>query len=52
MYVVKWESNIIDLLNSSPSALTGDKSSDKPAFLSALDKYFLPDKFNFGLLWC
>ena len=23
--------------------------SSKPAFLSALDKYFLPDKFNFGL---
>ena len=35
------------LFNSLPASVTS--CSSKPAFLSALDKYFLPDKFNFGL---
>ena len=38
------------LFNSLPASATS--CSSKPAFLSALDKYFLPDKFNFGLSWC
>ena len=38
------------LFNSLPASVTS--CSSKPAFLSALDKYFLPDKFNFGLSWC
>ena len=35
------------LFNSLPASVTS--CSSKSAFLSALDKYFLPDKFNFGL---
>ena len=35
------------IFNSLPASVTS--CSSKPAFLSALDKYFLPDKFNFGL---
>ena len=38
------------LFNSLLASVTS--CSSKPAFLSALDKYFLPDKFNFGLSWC
>ena len=34
------------LFNSLPASVPS--CSSKPAFLSALDKYFLPDKFNFG----
>ena len=37
----------LPLFNSLPASVTS--CSSKPAFLSALDKYFLPDKFNFSL---
>ena len=39
------------LFNSLPASVTSSISSSKLAFLSALDKKFLPHKFNFGLSW-